>query len=305
MRYSSTMLTRTVLLAILVATAGLLAGAEPTTVYAPLVYTYPPDQVPEDGTVLVQSGWESKLTAFNPTGDAATIEVLAAHGPDGPVQKGMPSANTTELPAHAGGAVNWGFATTPRFGVAFLEMRTAPEVSVNGDLVWSKRYLGCGNVLGSTLVPQGQVALPVFRSLFPAGRTAIAGAVELGRLMDSPYCPEAARKYRRRVNVTLFNAGDAAATFVVAELPLNGIATPLYETSRVVGAKRVLQINSIPVPTEESPEIAGPINGDAIWFRVTANQPFLFYVSTVFEDPEPGAAAFQVYTPSLSPPSAP
>lgn len=299
------MLARALLSAIVVATSGPLARAEPTTVYAPLVYTYPPDQVPEDGIVLVQSGWESKLSAFNPTGDATTLEVLAAHGPDGPVRKGMPSANLTELPPYAGGAVNWGFATTPRFGVAFLEMRTAPEVSVSGDLVWSKRYLGCGNVLGSTKVPQGQVALPVFRSLFPAGRTAIAGAVELGRLMDSPYCPEAAREYRRRVNVTLFNAGDAEANFVVTELPLNGIATPLYETTRMVGAKRVLQINSIPVPTEDSPDIAGPINGDSIWFKVTASQPFPFYVSTVFEDPEPGAAAFQVYTPFLSPSSAP
>lgn len=298
------MLTRALFSACVVLATGVLAASDLTTVYAPLVYTYPPDQVPEDGTVLVQSGWESKLSAFNPTGDATTMEVLAAHGPDGPVQKGMPSANLTELPPYAGGAVNWGFATTPRFGIAFLEMRAAPEVSVSGDLVWSKRYLGCGNGLGSTKVPQGQVALPVFRSLFPAGRTAIAGAVELGRLMDSPYCPEAARKYQRRVNVTLFNAGDAEATFVVTELPLNGITTPLYETTRMVGAKRVLQINSIPVPMEDSPEIAGPINGDAIWFKVTANQPFLFYVSTVFEDPEPGAAAFQVYTPSLLPLSA-
>ncbi len=277
----------------------LLHAADAVTIYAPLVYTYPLDVVPDYGTVVMQTGWESRLAAFNPTDSETSIEVLAAYGPAGPIDKGGAPNNVTHLAPFGGAQVQWALSIIPRFGVAFLELRTPPEVLINGDLLLVRRYFGCESVIGDASVPQGQVALPVFRELFPAGSTAIAGSVELGRLTKSQLCATYAREYRRRVNVTLFNAGDTEATFRISEFALRATPTPLYETTMRVGAKRVFQINGIPVPTEDSAEIAASISGDGIWFKVTADQPFLYYVSTVFDDPDPGAAPFQVYKPTL------
>lgn len=297
-------ITRAALLQSFLVGGAAVHASDAVTVYAPLVYAYPLEQPPDDGAVVMYTGWESKLAAYNPTGAETSLEVIEAYGPFGPVEKGTPTDNITQLRPFGGEEVGWSLRIVPRFGIAFLEMRTTPDVLVTGDLALVRRYYGCESVMGFASVPQGQVALPVFRGLFPAGSTAIAGSVELGRLTRSQLCASFARDYRRRVNVTLFNAGDADATFRISEFALRATPAPLYETTTTVGAKRVLQINSIPVPTEDSAAIAAPISGDAIWFKVTADQPFLYYVSTVFDDAAPGAAPFQVYKPTLLPASA-
>lgn len=302
-QYPAKLITRALLALSCLLTAAELQGADPTAIYAPLVYSYPLERYPDGGAVVMDVGWESKLAAFNPTGMETSIEIIDAYGPFGPVEKGMPIGNITPLRPFGGDSIRWALRTDPRFGIAFLEMRAEPEVLITGDLALVRRYSNCELVIGSASVPQGQVVLPVFRGLFPAGSTAIAGSVELGRLTKSQLCASYAREYRRRVNVTLFNAGDAEATFQISEFPFRATPTPLYETTTRVGAKRVLQINNIFVPTEDSPDISAPISGSAIWFKVTADQPFLYYVSTVFDDAAPEAAPFQVYKPSLLPAS--
>ena len=137
--------------------------------------------------------------------------------------------------------------------------------------------------------------LPVFRGLFPAGSTAVSGAIELGNFDLPPSCGTLDMQYRRRVNVTLFNGGDVPATFRVSETPANSSAEEIRSDEYVVDAKQVLQINSFPVPSESAPPLRAQNGGARIWINVTADQPFLSYVSTIFDKPEAGSLPFQVY----------
>ncbi len=141
----------------------------------------------------------------------------------------------------------------------------------------------------------GQVTIPIYRTLFPAQSTAISGPVELGYfdLPKAVYPPALQR--RRRVNVTLFNAGDAPTTFVVRTFPHNFSATAFAEQTVVVEAKDVLQVNRISVPTESSIPMQSSNGGNRIWVTITADQPFLSYVSTVFDAVEAEDLPFQVY----------
>jgi hypothetical protein len=270
-----------------------LSGAEPGVVYFPLVIAYGDVSI-VNGTFEKRSGWESKLGVFNPTNAAFDVVAVGAYGNGAVLGTGFPSLITTTVEARAGSPVRWALSTWPSPGVAFLALQAPSEAIFSADVAWVHRYCGCTE-LDCIESPQGQASLPVYRGTFPAGSTAIAGPVELGSLVRSSLCASVRDVYRRRVNVTLFNAGDRAASFKISELAVRVKSTPLYESVVQVGAKEVLQVNSISVPTESSNDTFGSPSGDSIWFEVTADQPFLYYVSTVFDDPGPGALPFQVY----------
>jgi len=181
-----------------------------------------------------------------------------------------------------------------------MAMEVPAGLLVRADLQKNRLRCGCPGELDCTAFPQGQVFLPVFRGLFPAGSSAVGGPVELGTFDLSPSCASLNQEYRRRVNVTLFNGGDVPATFHVAESPNHTSSVPLLTRDVVVGPRDVVQINSIAIPTEPSNDLTAPNGGSRIWFTVTADQPFLFYVSTVFDSPEVGALPFQVFPGSLA-----
>ena len=126
---------------------------------------------------------------------------------------------------------------------------------------------------GAPKVPEslGRVELPVFAGLFPAGTTAVAGDVSL-----TPTECAGGPEVRRRMNLTLFNAGDAEATFVVVGKALQpGPGGEPGPQTFHVPAKSVVQFNAIPVDAFPVCQPGGA------WFRITGDQPFLAYVSTV------------------------
>jgi len=63
-----------------------------------------------------------------------------------------------------------------------------------------------------------------------------------------------------------------------------------------VGAKSVFQANRLPIPLLPDPDMT---NSEQlfVWITIEATQPYLAYVSSVFDDPEPGALAFEVFAP--------
>ncbi len=236
--------------------------------------------------------WESSLGLYNNSDSVASVGIAAVYGKGGweggcPLGPLAPHTGTGRLPDPcANGPIG--------VELGILAVKASPGIVVRSDVQRVVYRCECDGP-GCMSYPEGEVATPVYWALFPAGRTAVSGAVELGYFGASPTC---GKEYRRRVNVTLFNAGIGPSTFVVKVIPFRSSSTPLYESQVSVGAKDVVQINSIAVPTEPSDALLygdGGGVGYRVWITITADQPFLSYVSTIFDDPEPGALPFEVY----------
>jgi hypothetical protein len=174
-----------------------------------------------------------------------------------------------------------------------LEVHTSPGIVFYADVQRVTYHCAVHEPRCDDVV-HGQVNIPVYRALFPAGSVAVSGAVELGYFHHLIPLDEAHNTIRR-VNVTLFNAGDAPATFVVRTFPVSSSSAPLAEQSVVVDAKDVVQINRFPVPTDSSIPTQSVNGGSRIWVTTTADQPFLSYVSTVFDGVDALDLPFQVY----------
>lgn len=132
----------------------------------------------------------------------------------------------------------------------------------------------------------GRVELPVFTELVPATMTAVAGDISF----SSEECGEQAT-VRRRINLTLFNSGDRAATFVVAAP--NGPGVLPYPLSLEVPARTVVQFNDL--PSKGLPVCSA---GGA-FVSVTADQPFLAYVSTSRPETVPGVLPYEIFPARL------
>lgn len=144
---------------------------------------------------------------------------------------------------------------------------------------------------GLAKVPEslGRLELPVFGELFPAGMTAVAGDVSL----SASECAEGATS-RRRVNLTLFNAGDAPATFRVSAVSATpGPGLLPAEKEYAVPAASIVQFNDLSL--EDLPVCSA---GGA-WFRITGDQPFLAYISTVRPETLPGVLPYEIFPAKL------
>lgn len=259
-------------------------------IYVPLVNATIGSTLEPGGKVSTTDRWVSTMSAFNPTDSPAIVIDVAAYG------KGAILAQTSRPPIqpHNGIAVVPSVVPFPERGVGFIELRVSPGVVLSADVqsVSERCDIAAPNCI---YLVHGQVSIPRYRALFPAGSVAVSGSVELGQfgLSQIGYPPAVER--RRRVNVTLFNAGEVPATFVVRTFPHHLSATPLVEQSVIVEPKDVLQVNGFPVPTEASLSTQTFNGGNQIWLAITADQPFLSYVSTIFNAVEPGDLPFQVY----------
>lgn len=256
------------------------------TLYVPLVnatigYTHQPG-----GSVSDTERWVSTMSAFNPTDSPASVVDVAVYG-KGAVLNQVPRP---PIQPHQGGGLGPSVASQPDRGVGFLELRTSPDLVFHADV--QRQTERNDNTPTGTVSVHGQVSIPFYRALFPAGSVAVSGSVELGQFGYFGFSPELQR--RRRMNVTLFNAGGAPATFVVRTFPHHQSASPLTEQMVNVEPKDVFQINGFPIPTESSLLISA-FYGNQIWVTITADQPFLSYVSTIFNAVEPGDLPFQVY----------
>jgi hypothetical protein len=265
------------------------AAEDLQTLYVPLVRATIGSTLEPDGHSVDIESWESTMSVFNPTDSPADIVNVAVYGRGA----GLAQPSRPPIPPHQGAGISASVTPYPERGVGFLEVRTSPGVVFSADVerVTQRCEVGAPNCISFLL---GAVNIPFYRALFPAGSVAISGAVELGQfgLSQSGFPPGTER--RRRMNVTLFNAGNVPATFVVRTLPHNFGAEPLVEQTVVVASKDVFQVNGFPVPTESSNQLTS-VHGSAIWVTISADQPFLSYVSTIFNAVEPGDLPFQVY----------
>ncbi len=278
-----------VVVALVVVGGGPALAQDLQPLYVPLVRATIGSTLGPGGHSVDNESWESTMSVFNPTDSPADIVNVAVYGKGAVlVQESRPP-----IPPHQGRGIGASVGLYPERGVGFLEMRTSPGVVFYADVerVTQRCEVGAPNCISFL---HGAVNIPLYRALFPAGSVAISGAVELGQfgLSQNGYPPETER--RRRMNVTLFNAGNAPATFVVRTFPHNFATSPLAEQTVVVASKDVFQVNGFPVPTEYSNQLTS-VHGSAIWVTITADQPFLSYVSTIFNAVEPGDLPFQVY----------
>ena len=219
----------------------------------------------------------STLTANNNTPNAATVtylgawDALGAHTTPAPV----------ELAAHASGILH---SRSLRAGqpVQMLSLRAPRRIALRATLERLETVPA-----GSPKVPEslGRVELPVFTELFPAGSTAVAGDVSLSEL-ECASGPEA----RRRVNLTLFNAGSQSATFRVSAVSVaSGPGGGSPEQEYEVPANSLVQFNALSL--ESLPVCAA---GGA-WFQITGEQPFLAYVSTVRPEYLSGVLPYEIF----------
>lgn len=241
--------------------------------------------------------WRSLTTCLN-TDTTLSLRIANA-AVYGPGFSGLQPTCSYLLPPLVGGEADCTISHTWS-GPGFLKITADPGVLVSGDVQRLIRLPDCGGTPdGYNTISQGSAPLPVYHSLFPAGSTAVAGPVDLGSL--ERYCITGPLTRRRRVNVTLFNAGDAIATFDISVQPFVRPYPnpPILEISKTVAPRDVVQINSLPIPLDDSLRYVFGYDVRA-WIRITSSQPFLAYVSTIFDDGEPGTNAFTVYEASQS-----
>lgn len=137
---------------------------------------------------------------------------------------------------------------------------------------------------GLPKVPEslGRLELPIFTELFPAGVTAVAGDVSL----SASECAGSGDA-RRRVNLTLFNAGTQPARFVVSASSTSGGSGANVEYQ--VPARSLVQFNKLALDSLPVCQAGGA------WFRITGDQPFLAYVSTVRPESFPGVLPYEIF----------
>lgn len=268
------------------------------TVYIPGIHVLrgvvpPPYADPQySGLLLV-----SKLALYNVgTGDA-TFRRVSMYGTGG----ALPVVDTT-------GVVEPGESTSTDTTDSQHDLEMG-KYELRGDIVatgsleivheFSNAHCSPGypfpNPLPSLEPVQGRIPLPIFEELIPGGATAFSGDVV--PFNPGPPPPMCRQEYPRRLNVTLFNAGLAPATFIVkahrsASLAPDFVFTSTYE----VPAQSVQQFNSVYTPVHMGDELSRSPN---LWFTITADQPFLSYISTTFEDPQPGAIQYEIFPSKL------
>ncbi len=219
----------------------------------------------------------STLTAFNNADNSATVRYLGAWDARGESTAPAP----VDLAPHAAGILD---SRPLREGqaVQMLSLSAPRRVALRATLERLEKVPE-----GLPKVPEslGRVELPVFTELFPAGSTAVAGDISLSAL-ECASGPEA----RRRVNITLFNAGTESATFgVSATSVMTGPGGGGPEYAYEVPAKSLVQFNAISLQGLPVCDAGGA------WFRITGDQPFLAYVSTVRPENLSGVLPYEIF----------
>jgi hypothetical protein len=223
----------------------------------------------------------STLTAYNNTDHAATVTFLGAWDALGEL---APPASA-ELEPRAAAVLD---SRSLREGqaVQMLALRAPRRVALRATL---ERIETVPEGLPKVPESLGRVELPVFTELFPAGMTAVAGDVSLSA-SECAAAPEA----RRRVNLTLFNAGGSMATFKVSSVSAGAAPGSSGEgVEYEVPAKSLVQFNALPIDTLPVCDAGGA------WFRITGDQPFLAYVSTVRPETLPGVLPYEIFPARL------
>lgn len=292
-------------LSALVLGGALTMNAQEALLYIPYVAATTGAVTQSDSRTVVE-GWQSNLTLFNNGSTTANWRWVAAYGggeqlsPDSADPYCMTST-VHEVPPGTGASVGPCFVHPPSGGLAIVVLRITGSL-IPHSTVSRIHILNDCTPFGGLIVPQGRVPAPVFTSPFPAGSTVVSGDIDLGNA-GLGFCVSPNQRYARRVNVTMFNLGDVPALFQVTVQAGVNSASAYSRQTVSVPAKDVVQINSLPLHLDDVAQQpgtgAGPGGDTIIWILITADQPFLSYVSTIFDNPEPDAMPMEVYPSHL------
>jgi hypothetical protein len=275
--------------------------AEDVTYYVPYVKVLSATIPGEGGKGPSFVYWASTIAAFNNSASPATLSynTVFGNGLLGPLPSCVDTViqpfSGVEMDTVGGGCTDARTSTGP----GFVVLRANSSVVVRADVQRGILVAGCGG--GITLdgtpsyntVSQGSTPLPIYKGLVPANASAVAGPIDLGALDRPDTCITGPVTHRRRVNVTLFNGGAEEASFTVVGRRPRQREDPVFEIPVVLKPQEVLQLNSIPIPISEELQFDG--FDVRIWLSITSTQPFLAYVTTIFEGGEPGTNAVTVY----------
>jgi hypothetical protein len=287
--------------AFILAGVGFAAAAQSTHYYVPLVIAVIGEEsLP--GQQVIRTEWVSSLSAFN-TGQAlATVQPIAIYGDLSLGQDGGLPYQLLPLTGQSIFRLPWtGFNAPSSPGpLGIAELVADSGVILNAGIEKAQLHCGCSNpdILDCVLVSQGRTAIPVFQGLFPAGATVVCGDVNLGAPEQTCGDPPN-QQYIRRVNVTLFNGGSQSATFSITAIPLARTSQPLYQQGVTLAPKEVRQLNRVPIPVVTDTATRSGYDVFA-WITISSTQPFLAYVSSIFEGGAPGSMPFEVFPPRLA-----
>ena len=148
-------------------------------------------------------------------------------------------------------------------------------------------------------LPQGFSSVPTYRRLFLANERSVAGPIELQTQQFPGECATANQVYDRRINITLANYSPVSATFELIAYPFHPWHRenePVWTSTVELGARSVTQVNNLQIPRAlTEPGDNRHLGSMSVWLTVTSDQPYLGYVSSVFEGGEPGSLPFQVF----------
>src|SRR5258706_2534338 len=243
-----------------------------TTSYVPIVFATTSTRVRTAGRPLpLATYWIGSIQAFNATPDPADAGI---------VNRFPGSCRTPLQPVAPQSAIfDFGDCGFPTGSVGFVEVATSPGVILSAQI---GRADALSTICYRVLHPsarQGLAPLPIFASLFPPNAVTIAGSIDLGS--PDPCTISVGEAYPRRVNATLFNAGSDPATFAVTVV-VPGSQTLLGQEQYVVAAQDVQQFR-LPIPPLQSTQLDLDVTA---WVSITSTQPFLSYVSSIFDDGE-------------------
>jgi len=290
-------------LLLVVALCGLAgtARAQEPLLYVPYVDATTGTLTQDDGRILGE-GWLSSLTLFNNGSASASWRWVAAYGGGVHLGDADPYCLTStahDVPPGTGTTVGSCLPDRPSGGVAILVLGVSGQIIPSSTVSRIHTLADC-NEPGVLIIPQGRVPAPAFTSPFPAGSVVVSGDIDLG---DPGFasCVSSNQRYPRRVNVTMFNSGDMPASFQISVRAGVNSSSTYYQQPVSVPAKEIVQVNSLPLSLDDVAVQPGTAatGGTIVWILITADQPFLSYVSTIFDNPEPGALPFEVYPSQL------
>lgn len=286
-------------LSLLAISLALLSGAstaQPARYFVPLVHAI----ISEDPVTRVTTLWVDNLSAFNAGQSTASLQLIAVYGG----WSLIPGGRTFEIPAStglpidrwpAGGGNLWVASSTPG-PLAVAEIIADPNVILNAAVERVASYYECPDTVTGGYPSQGRVSMPVFQGLFPANSTVVCGDVSLGE--PDQTCGNPPETYLRRVNITLFNGGDEDADFSITAIPVKFISNPVFQETVTLAPKEVRQLNRIPIPVLTDLSMLSGQDVE-VWITISGTQPFLAYVSSVFEGGAPDSIPMQVFPPRL------
>ncbi len=279
----------------------LSAGAqgEDVTSYVPFVSTF---SLSTPGSwESTHVFWMSRMSAFNNGPAQARVSLDLVYQICAPLEVGAyrHECGEIQVPPQTGYDLDycsyWG-----DFGPGFMKITSDDTIVLAADVqrVLFLPHCGGGATLDGNpsynLLQQGSVPLPVYRGLFPENSSVVVGPVDLGALDHPETCITGVATHRRRVNVTLLNAGRDWAEFRLTVRTHRAFSSPVIESHLLAPPGQVTQLNAVPISLAENMQ-PGDGYDVRVWLSITGSQPFLAYVTTIFEGGEPGTNSVTVY----------